>query len=490
MKRIHRRDFLCQAAGGLATAAGMLAAPWQPRAAAAPRTNIIFILADNLGYGDVGCYGQDKIRTPNIDRLAREGMRFTDAYAGCSLCAPSRSVLMTGYHMGHTPIRANGVGSLLPEETTVAEVLKKAGYVTGCFGKWGLGEELDTPGIPTRKGFDQFFGFLNQSHAHSYYPEFLYQNEREYRLAGNENGRRTTYSHDAIAGKALDFIRANKSKPFFCYVPFTIPHPELLAPEDSLAEYQGKFEERVFEKKGYAKQQEAHATYAAMITRMDRDVGRIMVLLKELKIDRNTVVFLTSDNGPLPLSDGDQYFHSSGPLRGGIWDLYEGGIRVPMIASWPGHIPAGVVSDLPWGFQDFMPTAAELAGATAPRDTDGISIVPTLVTAQAADRKQQKHQFLYWELPNLDPKNRWAYAKEIAPQALRVGEWKAVRPLANGPLELYNLKEDIGETRNLARDHARVLAQIEEYLKTVRTEPRPPIPFTDRWRTDPTLLLR
>lgn len=365
----------------------------------------------------------------------------------------------------------------------MAEVLQRAGYATGCFGKWGLGEELDTPGIPTRKGFDQFFGYLNQNHAHYYYPEFLYQNEEKYPLPGNESNRRTTYSHDVIARKALDFIRANRRKPFFCYVPFTIPHFELLVPEDSLAEYRGKFEERVFESRGYARQEESRAAYAGMITRMDRDVGRIMALLKELQIDGNTLVFFTSDNGPaLPLV-GDQYFRSSGPLRGWKQDLYEGGIRVPSIARWPGKIPGGVVSDLAWCFQDFMPTAADLAGTAVPKGIDGLSIVPTLAPKLTPGRKQEKHSFLYWELPRVEQKNRWAYRKETPMQAVRMGDWKAVRPKPDGPLELYNLKEDIGETRDVARDHARVLAQIEDYLKGARTEPRPPAPFNDRWRT-------
>jgi arylsulfatase A len=488
LKQINRREFLQQtAAGGLGLLGGssLLSCGKETASSglAGRRPNIVFIMADDLGYADVGCYGQDKIRTPNIDRLATEGLRFTDAYAGCTVCAPSRSVLMTGYHMGHTPIRGNGMGPLLPEEITVAEVLKKAGYANGAFGKWGLGD-VGTVGVPDKQGFDRFFGYLNQAHAHFYYPEFLYENEKEYPLAGNKDGRRTTYSHDVIANQTLDFIRQNKDHPFFCYVPFTIPHWELLVPQDSLAEYRGKFEERAFidPRNHYARQDESHAAYAAMITRMDRDIGRMMSLLKELNLDDNTMVFFTSDNGPALPIIGDDYFRSKGPFRGHKENFYEGGIRVPMIARWPGKIPAGKVSDLPWSFCDFVPTAAELAGVEAPQGIDGISVVPTLLGSEAAGRTQSKHEFLYWELPRRDAKDRWAYRKEIPRQAVRMGDWKAVRPEPDGPLELYNLTEDVGENKNVAARNPQVMAKIEDYLKIARTEPRPPIPFEDRWR--------
>ena len=479
MTNTNRRKFLSRAAaGGLGLLAGSQA---DADAAPAGKPNIIFIVADDLGYRDVGCYGQDKIRTPNIDRLAADGMRFTDAYSGCTVCAPSRSVLMTGLHMGHTPIRGNGMGSLLPDEVTVAEVLKRAGYATGGFGKWGLGEEPGQPGVPNKKGFDRFFGYLNQAHAHFYYPEYLYLNEERYPLPGNSNGRRTTYSHDVIAGKALEFIRENKGRPFFCYAPFTIPHWELLVPEDSLAEYRGKFEERAFidPRNHYARQDESHAAYAAMITRMDRDIGRMLSLVRELGLDRNTIVFFTSDNGPALPIRGDDYFRSKGPLRGHKEDFYEGGIRVPMIARWPGRIPAGKVSGLPWSFCDVMPTLAELAGAEAPRRIDGVSVIPTLL----GGRRQTEHEYLYWELLRSAPGNRWAYRNETPAQALRMGEWKAVRNKAEAPLELYNLAEDIGETRDLAAKNPRVLARIQELLKAAHTQPRPPLPFKDSWRT-------
>ncbi|MCX6624363.1 MAG: arylsulfatase, partial [Acidobacteria bacterium] len=421
MSPINRRDWLSRAAAGALTLL--------PRAharGAAPKPNIVFILADDLGYRDVGCYGQRNIRTPNIDQLAKDGMRFTDAYAVCTVCAPSRSVLMTGRHMGHTPIRGNGAGSLLADEVTVAEVLHQAGYATGAFGKWGLGEEPGQPGVPTKKGFDRFFGYLNQAHAHFYYPEYLYQNEEKYPLTGNDHGKRTTYSHDVIAGQALDFIR------------------QLLVPEGSLKEYRGKFAERAFidKRNHYARQDESHAAYAGMITRMDRDVGRILALLQQLNLDRNTLVFCTSDNGPALPIIGDDYFESKGPLRGHKENFYEGGIRVPMIARWPGQVAAGSVSHLPWGFQDVMPTLSEVAGAAPPNDIDGISILPTLLGEAKAGRKQKAHEYLYWELLRTAPGNRWAYRKETPMQAMRMGSWKAVRPHPEGPLELYNLAVD------------------------------------------------
>lgn len=469
MMQMNRREFLTSA----------VASAGHSAAAADRKPNIIFILADDLGYSDVGCYGQDKILTPNIDRLAREGMRFTDAYAGCTVCAPSRSVLMTGLHGGHTPIRTNGMGSLAANETIVTQVLKSAGYANGGFGKWGLGEVPGAPGVPTRKGFDRFFGYLNQAHAHFFYPEFLYDGEHRYPLPGNKNGQRVTYSHDVIANQALDFIKANAKNPFFCYMPFTIPHWELLVPEDSLAQYRGKFEERPFidPRNHYARQDESHAAYAAMITRMDRDIGRVMTLLKQLNIDENTIVFFSSDNGPALPIVGDDYFRSKGPFRGHKNNMYEGGIRVPMIARWPGKIPQDKVSRFAWHFEDFMATAAELANAKAPAG-DGFSVMPTLL-----GRTQTPHEYLYWELPRRDPKNRWHYAKEEPMAALRMGDWKVVRPKPDAPLELYNLAEDVAEKNDLATKNQPLLRKLEKAMQAARTEPRPAIPFEDSWRS-------
>ena len=456
-----RREFLA------ASAATLSAAP-------ARKPNIVYIMADDLGYSDVGCYGQEKIRTPNIDRLAGEGMRFTDSYSGCTVCAPCRSVLMTGLHMGHTPIRSNPGGvPILPGETTVADVLSKAGYATGMFGKWGLGD-IGTEGVPWKHGFDEFVGYLHQVHAHWYYPRYLFNNGEKIMLPGNGNGGRATYSHDVIAAKALDFIKLNQRKPFFCYVPFTTPHWELLVPEDSLAEYRGKFPEddKLNDPRGhYGFQKHPHAAYAAMITRMDRDVGRIVSLVRELGLERDTLVVFTSDNGGANRIRNDDFFRSYGPFRGFTQNLYEGGIRVPFIARWPGRIKPGTVTSQRWMHADFMATAAELAGAAAPANTDGYSILPTLFGDL---RRQKQHEFLYWELPRYNGTDG-TFAKETPMQAVRYGDWKAVRPKPNAPLELYNLKEDIGETRDVAAGNPKVMARIEAYLKTARVEPRPQI---------------
>ena len=461
---LTRRHFLAASAAALPA----LGKPVKP-------PNIVWIMADDLGHGDLSCYGQTKFRTPNIDSIAANGLKFTDAYAGCTVCAPSRSVLMTGYHGGHTSIRSNPGGvPLAASDVTIAQVLKQAGYVTGCFGKWGLGD-LGTEGVPSRHGFDEFFGYLHQVHAHFYYPQYLIHNDRKYPLPANENGKRVTYSHDAIAAKSLEFIRNNRDKPFFCYVPFTVPHWELLVPDDSLAEFRGKFPEdgKLNDPSGhYAHQDYPHAAYAAMVTRMDRDVGRILRLLDELKLANDTIVFFTSDNGNALGIKGDDFFNSSGGLRGHKQNFYEGGIRVPMLARWPGKIRAGRVSRLPWYFADFLPTAAELAGVESPRGIDGMSVVPELIGEKTAGRRQQAHEFMYWELPRYNAKTA-EFFKETPQQAARMGEWKAVRQKPNAALELYNLKSDVAETRNVAGDQPKVMAKIEQFLAGARTEPRP-----------------
>lgn len=454
---ISRRQLLLGAAGSVA-------------AAASRKPNIVWIMADDLGIGDLGCYGQKIIQTPNIDRMAAEGMRFTDAYAGCTVCAPSRSTLMTGLHMGHTPVRSNGGGTpLLPNELTVAELLKHAGYATGCFGKWGLGD-IGTIGVPWKKGFDEFYGYLHQVHAHFFYPQYLFHNEKKDILPGNDGGKRTSYSHDFIADKALSFIRRNHQQPFFAYVPFTIPHLELLVPEESRKPYRGKFPDLPYtsERRHYAEQPERRSTYAGMISRMDSDVGRILSLLKELKVDDNTVVFFTSDNGGATRLWDEEFFTSNGPFRGHKQNLYEGGIRAPMLARWPGRIKPGTTSSHQWYFCDFLPTAAELAGAASPKGIDGISAVPALT-----GKKQKSHEYLYWELPRTEPGNTGQFRKEKPMAAARVGDWKVIRPAPDAAVELYNLKEDIGETRNLAAEKPDVLARYEPILTSARTEPRP-----------------
>ena len=426
----------------------------QPR-----KPNIVFILADDLGYGDIGPYGQRHILTPNLDRLAAQGRKFTSAYAGAAVCAPSRSVLMTGLHTGHTPVRANaGTIPIRDEDVTLAEVLRGAGYRTGGFGKWGLGD-AETSGVPTRQGFDEFFGYLHQIHAHTYFPEFLWHNERKHPLPGNANGGRAEYSADLIVERSLDFIRAHRDEPFFLYAAFTLPHGRFEVPDD--------------EPYGGRDWPEAEKKFASMVTRLDRHVGRIMALLDELKLDRDTIVFFTSDNGGVSADGHDvTRFSSNGPFRGQKTTLYEGGIRVPMIVRWPGRVAAKTTSDVPWGFWDVLPTLAELAGTKAPSGLDGISMVPEIVGDRATARTPATREFFYWEHLEF---NRQASAlrAETMIQAVRMGEWKAVRPRPGAPLQLYDLAHDSGEANDAAARHPDIVAKIESYLATARTPPRP-----------------
>jgi len=434
-----------------------------PLHAAEPRKpNIIFILADDLGYGDLGCYGQKQIQTPNLDRMAADGIRFTQCYAGSTVCAPSRCCLMTGLHTGHAIIRGNATVPLRADETTVAKLLKDNGYATALVGKWGLGE-AGTTGIPNRQGFDYFYGYLNQVHAHNYYPDYLWKNEEKSTLKGNEIGdtpgvsvKRAQYSPDLFTAEALTFVEKNKEKPFFLYLAYTIPHANN---ERTKAEGNGM---EVPDDAPYTdkKWSQAEKNNAAMITRMDRDIGTLMKKLKELKIDDDTIVFFSSDNGPHKEGGLDpKFFSAAGPLRGIKRDLYEGGIRIPLLARWPGKIKAGGVSDHVCAFWDFLPTAIEIAGAKPPKGIDGISLMPTLLGAKAAGREQEKHEFMYWEFHEGGSK-----------QAVRMGDWKAVRLKPQGPLELYDLKNDPGETTNLADKQPDVVAKIEAYLKMARTE--------------------
>lgn len=404
------------------------------------KPNIIFILADDLGYGDLGCYGQRQLRTPHIDRMAREGVRFTDCYSGATVCAPSRCSLMTGLHTGHCYVRGNMSGvtgqrvPLRPEDVTVAQVLKEAGYRTGIVGKWGLGEP-DTTGIPNRKGFDHWFGYLNQNHAHTYYTDHLWRNEEKVTL---EPG---AYSHDLFTQEALDFVRREKDNPFFLYMAYTIPHAQMQVP----SEYP------------YSKEPwpEVERKFAAMVTRMDRDIGKLMALLQDLGLDENTIVFFASDNGAHSEGGHDaNVFNSSGPLRGIKRDMYEGGIRVPMIARWPGRIEPGRVSDQPWAFWDLMPTWAELAGVEPPRGVDGISMAPAIL-----GRKQKRdHEYLYWEFHEGGLK-----------QAVRFGKWKAVRNGFAEPVELYDLEADLGEQNDLARERPELARRAEEMMRQAHT---------------------
>ena len=425
------------------------------------RPNVIFILADDLGYGDLGCYGQERIQTPNLDRMAAEGIIFTDHYAGCTVCAPSRCCLMTGVHTGHAWIRGNDRVPLRPSDVTVAQLLKGAGYTTGIVGKWGLGEP-ETTGIPNRKGFDYWFGYLNQAHAHNYYPEYLWRNEEKVPLANEVTPvkppsgvatKRVQYSHDLFAADALKFVEQNKDKPFFLYLAYTIPHANNEAGKQGMeVPSYGPYAD-----KDWPDPQKGHA---AMITRMDGDIGRLFARLKALGLDNKTLVLFASDNGPHKEGGADPNFNdSNGPLRGTKRDMYEGGIRVPLIARWPGKIQAGTGTNHVSAFWDFLPTCCEVAGVKPPTGIDGVSYLPTLL---GKPRQQGKHPYLYWEFHEQGKK-----------QAVRMGSWKGVRLNAakepDGPIELYDLATDLGEERNVAEEHPEMVRKIAEIMIAART---------------------
>ncbi len=432
-----------------------------PASSAARPPNIVFIMADDLGYGDLGCYGQRVIETPRLDRMAQEGTRFTTCYAGSTVCAPSRSVLMTGLHTGHTTVRGNfGVGGvkglgggagrvpLRSEDVTVAEILKEAGYVTGMSGKWGLGEPKTT-GEPNGQGFDEWFGFLNQRRAHDHYPEFLWHNRKRVMLPKNHGGKEGTYSHDLFTDFAVDFVKRHREERFFLYLPYCVPH----------AKYQMPPEGALFEDKPWKRNEKSHA---AMVTRLDRDVGRLLDLLDELNLSERTLVFFCSDNGAAERWEGR--FDSSGPLRGRKRDLTEGGLRVPMIVRWKGAVPAGRVSDLPWWFADFLPTCAVLAGKEEPVGLDGMSIVSALKGGNlplrpGPDGKREPSRHFYWE-----------FHEGGFQQAVRWMDWKAIRSGPNKPLRLYNLKKDLGENRDLAAEHPEIAKKMRALLTSARTE--------------------
>ncbi|PHR99115.1 MAG: N-acetylgalactosamine-6-sulfatase [Blastopirellula sp.] len=412
------------------------------------RPNIIFIMADDQGYADLKCYGSKQQISPAMDQLAAEGLRFTNCYSGSSVCGPSRCVLMTGLHPGHCRRRDNTAKAhhsdfadrplvpLAKDDLTVATVLQKAGYVTGGFGKWGLGNP-GTTGEPSKHGFDHFFGYLDQVHAHDYYTDKLWKDDQYVPLVGNEGKKKETYSHDVIADAALDFIRKYQDRPFFLYLPYTPPHGDYVVPDNSL----------------YANKpwKEMVKNYAAMITRMDGDIAEMMALLKELNLDENTIVFYTSDNGPNQqfLKDLD----SNGPLRGVKRQSYEGGIRCPMIVRWPGKIKPGSESDYAWTHKDFFATACELAGVAVPSGLDSISVLPTL-----QGKQQPVQKFLYWEMHS--PFH----------QAVRMGNWKAIRWGTEVPMELYDLNSDLGEENNVAAKHPDIVKQMANVMLQQRTE--------------------
>lgn len=442
---MSRRKFLKMAGFGLVVLSwlGCLMA----EGVGASKPNIVFILADDMAMGDLGCFGQKKIRTPVLDRMAAEGVKFTQLYSGTSVCAPSRASLMTGLHIGHCPIRANreigAEGQMpLPEGTfTVARLLKQAGYVTACTGKWGMGM-FDTSGSPLKQGFDHFYGYCCQRHAHNYFPNYLYSDDKVVKLDGK------TYSQNLIAEDTLNWVRrVHGEAPFFLFVAWTLPHG--LYRIDSLGEYAAKDWDQKAK------------TYAAMVSRLDRDVGRLLDLLKELKIDKNTlVVFSAGDNGLsfAPDSGIAKLFEQSTALhlRGWKRTMYEGGLRQGGIAWWPGKVPAGAVCNEPWAFWDFLPTCAELAGTRIPEGTktDGLSIVPALMGGA-----MPKRPYFYWEL--FEPHFQ---------QAARFDNWKAVRPSPDAPVEVYDLDTDPGEKKNLAAEKPDVLARAEKILGTARCE--------------------
>lgn len=419
--------------------------------AADVKPNIIFILSDDLAQGDLGGYGQKLIATPNLDRMAAEGTRYTQAYCGTSVCAPSRTSLMTGLHSGHSPVRGNweiakGEGQLpLPESTvTLAQILKSAGYATACMGKWGMGM-FNTTGSPLKKGFDHFFGYNCQRHAHSYFPAYLYNDDQQFELPGNDGkGVGKTYAQNLIEEDVTKWVRAKKDGPFFLYYAITLPHGRQEI--DNLGIYADK------------PWTLAQKSYAAQVTRLDADVGRLVDLLKELKIDEKTLIMLAGDNGsswPPNSEMGKLFDQASNGLRGFKRGLYEGALRQAALARWPGVVPAGRVSDEPWAFWDFLPTAAELAGAKVPAEckTDGLSLVSFLKGGPAPKRDS-----FYWELHEGRPI-----------QAVRFGNWKAVKNGPNAAVELYDLATDAGEKTNLAGSKSDVVAKAVELLKSNHT---------------------
>ena len=419
---------------------------------AAEKPNIIFILADDLAQGDLGCYGQQKIKTPHLDRLAAEGTRFTQAYSGTTVCAPSRTSVITGLDMGHSPVRANreiakGQGQMpLPEKTvTVAQLLKQQGYATACMGKWGMGM-FDTTGSPLKKGFDHFYGYNCQRHAHSYFPEYLYENDKRFELPENKEGKKT-YADKLIQKDVLSWVGKQKSTPFFLFYATTLPHGSYEI--DNLGQYA--------DLPGWTDQAK---NFAAMVTRLDSNVGELVALLKEMGIEKKTLILFSGDNGAAfgDKSQTSLFFNQSmdGKLRGFKRGMYEGGLRQASLACWPGTVPAGRVSDDPWAFWDFLPTCAELSGATYPQDFTpcGLSLVSFLKGGPAPQR-----EYFYWELHEGTPQ-----------QAVRFGNWKAVRNSPKGKIELYDLSKDSAEQNDLAESQPEKVKQAEQLMLQARVD--------------------
>ncbi len=440
--------------------------------------NIVLIVADDLGYGEVGCYGQKWIKTPHIDRIAAQGIRFTQHYSGQAVCAPSRCALMTGYHMGHAEIRSNGNppgrGKANPGQmyfpgqhpisdsaVTIFKSLKQKNYATAAIGKWGLGSH-GSSGDPKNQGVDLFYGYNCQIHAHNHYPKFLWRNDvREPQPGNDRSASGETWSQDQFVTEALQFVDENKQQPFFLYLPFAVPHLAIQAPDEAISAYRKTIPEADYEHRGYIEHPTPRAGYAAMVTRMDEGIGQIMDRIKSHGLDDNTLVIFTSDNGPtferLGGADSD-FFESSGPLRGRKGRLLEGGIRVPLVARWPGKIKPGQTSDHISAFWDYLPTLCDIAGVKTPEGIDGISFAPTLL----GDDNQREHEFLYWEFRS--------YGGQ---QALRMGNWKAIRQGMgknhDAPIELYDLQNDIGESNNVAADHPQILSTVKAIMKQQHT---------------------
>jgi arylsulfatase A-like enzyme len=423
----------------------------------ASQPNIIYILADDLGYGDLGCYGQQKISTPNIDSMAGAGMRFTQHYSGSTVSAPSRCSLLTGKHTGHAAIRGNinekgsdgkFYDTSLPDaELTIAELLKTQNYATACIGKWGMGG-IGSQGHPNKQGFDYFYGYLGQANAHWYYPEYIHENSQEIILG------KKVYTHDLFENKAVEFIKLNANKPFFLYLAVTIPHAELQIPAQYRTTYENSFLPEKAHKGDYSPQEKPHATFAAMVSRMDATVGKINQLLRELKLDENTIVIFSSDNGPHKEGGADPlFFNSSGGLRGTKRDLYEGGIRVPMIVKWPQVVKAGTVSNQPSAFWDVMPTLAEAAHVKTTSKIDGVSFLPTL----KGKNKGKKHKPFYWE-----------FYEQGGKQAILSDDWKLIKLNVKTPdkayFELYNIKDDLSEKNNLASTQSAMVKKLSKLL--------------------------
>ncbi len=432
--------------------------------------NVIYILADDLGFGDLSCYGQQRFETPNIDALARNGMRFTQHYSGSTVCAPSRCCLMTGLHTGHAVVRGNaevkpeGQEPMPADTFTVAHLMQKAGYRTGVFGKWGLG----APGSasePLKMGFDRFYGYNCQRIAHCYYPAFLWSDGKRELIIENAAQKSKVYAPGLIQEQALEFIRDNKDRPFFCYYAAVQPHADMVAPPGFMDRHRGKFDpETPYKEDYYRGQDEPHAAFVAMVNVLDNYVGQISNELEELGIADNTIIIFTSDNGPHVEGGHDpEYFDSNGIMKGNKRDLYDGGMHVPMIASWPGKIAAGSESDHISAFWDFLPTMAELTKQDSPENIDGISMLPTLL----GKSDQVQHEYLYWEFP--------AKKGRIA---IRKGQWKAVRYDAStdphSPLELYDLSADPGETVNVAAKHPAIASELRILVENARTAPANP----------------